>query len=89
MEHVPAPAYFAISSDDHAAWVVATSLIFLIYSILAVVAKILLRINVTSMKSPDIGLVICSVSRRIIKPCYILRYQGSLIDTNSFDHTRV
>lgn len=61
MDNIPGPAYYGISADDHAAWVVTTSLIFLIYSILAVVAKVLIRFNVTSMKAPDICLSVCLV----------------------------
>lgn len=51
------PPYYAVSADNHAAWVVATSIIFLIYSAFAVGGKIVLRFNVTFVKLPDICLI--------------------------------
>lgn len=61
MDEDTAPAYYAISADNHASWVVAASIIFLIYSIIGVVGKILLRINLTYIKTPDICLIVCLV----------------------------
>jgi len=56
-----APPYYAITADNHAAWVVAASIIFLLYSIGAVATKITLKINLTTIKVPDICLIGCLV----------------------------
>jgi hypothetical protein len=47
------PPYFQISSDKHAPWVVVTATVFLIYSVMAVSAKILSRLHLASVKLYD------------------------------------
>ena len=53
MAEVEAPAYFQISPQNHSPWVAVTSVVFLIYSVLAVVAKIVSRLHITGVKLYD------------------------------------
>jgi hypothetical protein len=61
-----APAFQLVSSNNHAAWVVVTSCVFLIFSVVSVVAKILARIHLTKYSVDDTLLLICTVGRRSI-----------------------
>lgn len=55
-EGTPSP-YFTVSSEDHAGWLVVVSIVFLIYSVMGVVGKIILKVNMTSMRNPDFILI--------------------------------
>lgn len=57
MDDQISPPYFAVTPENHSAWIVATSIIFLIYSAMAVVGKITIRINLTQIKLPEIFLI--------------------------------
>lgn len=62
MDTDSAPPYYAITGDNHSAWVIVTSVVFLVYLIMGVAAKIALRINLTSIRAPDICLMAGLVS---------------------------
>ena len=55
-EGTPSP-YFTVNSEDHAGWLVVVSIVFLIYSVMGVVGKIILKVNITSMRNPDFILI--------------------------------
>lgn len=58
---VSAPALYPLLGDNHEAWVVVASIVFFVYSFLAVGAKLLIRHNVVSLQSHDLVLVIGTV----------------------------
>ncbi|KAL0944672.1 uncharacterized protein CTRU02_202559 [Colletotrichum truncatum] len=53
----PAPPFYALREDDKAALVVVTSLIFLIYAVVGIILKLVIRLNITSLKSHDVLLL--------------------------------
>lgn len=52
-----APAYFQISRENHSPWVVVTSITCLVYSLMAVTAKIVSRLQLSAMKAFDLSIV--------------------------------
>lgn len=52
-----APAFYPLTKDDHAALVVVASVVFLIYAILGTITKLLIRLNITSMRDYDYTLL--------------------------------
>jgi len=72
MDTDSAPPYYAVTAENHAAWVVAASIIFLLYNIGAVATKITLRINLTSIKLPDICLIGSLVCPHLFHLCVLL-----------------
>lgn len=57
MSNQPAPPWFRVTEDDHAAWVVVTALSLFIYTCLAIAAKITIRFNSVSLQSHDFVLL--------------------------------
>lgn len=55
-EGTPSP-YFTVSTEDHAGWLVITSIVFFIYSLMGVVGKVVLRASYTTIRSPDYILI--------------------------------
>lgn len=53
----PDPPFYALTGDDQAALVVVASLIFLIYAIVGISLKLIIRLNITSLKSHDVILL--------------------------------
>ncbi|KAK7398668.1 hypothetical protein QQX98_011939 [Neonectria punicea] len=66
-----APPYYALTSDDHAALVVVASIVFLVYAILGTVTKLLIRLNITSMRDYDFTLLVGLVLYFIQTACVI------------------
>lgn len=66
-----APAFHQFTTDDHAAWVVATSYIFIILSIATVAAKILYQFHLRGLKLYD-GLVLIATVR--LRPSIIMPF---------------
>jgi len=79
MDTDSAPPYYAVTAENHAAWIVAASIIFLLYNIGAVATKITLRINLTTIKLPDFCLIGSLVSQHLFYMCVLL-----LISARSF-----
>lgn len=52
-----APAFYPLTKDDHAALVVVASVVFLIYAILGTITKLLIRLNITSIRDYDYTLL--------------------------------
>ena len=52
MNDAAAP-YFPSTGNDHAAWVVAVTITFLVYSIIGVVAKLIYRLRGMALKTYD------------------------------------
>jgi hypothetical protein len=61
-----APAFERMSANNHAAWVVVTSYVLIILSILAVAAKIISRIHISKLPMYDGLIVIATVCLRSI-----------------------
>ncbi|KAM5344335.1 hypothetical protein ACJ41O_012872 [Fusarium nematophilum] len=49
--------FYPLTEDNHAALVVVTAVIFLIYAYLGIIAKLIIRLNITSMKDFDLVLL--------------------------------
>ena len=45
--------YFKVAATNHAAWIVAVTITFLVYAMMGVMAKILYRLRLTAVKSYD------------------------------------
>ncbi|KAK1700094.1 hypothetical protein BDP55DRAFT_532727, partial [Colletotrichum godetiae] len=54
--------FYALTEDDQAALVVVASLIFLIYAIIGISLKLIIRLNITSLKSHDVVLLFATAS---------------------------
>lgn len=52
------PPYFAITERDQSAWVVVVSIVFFIYSLLIVTAKIVIQGRTISLKAFDYMLIV-------------------------------
>lgn len=66
-----APPYYALTSDDHAALVVVASIVFLVYAILGTITKLLIRLNITSMRDYDLTLLVGLVLYFVQTACVI------------------
>ncbi|KAM0430069.1 hypothetical protein ACHAPT_006075 [Fusarium lateritium] len=51
------PPFYPLTEDNHGALVVVTAVIFFIYAVLGIVGKMLIRLNITSMKDFDLLLL--------------------------------
>jgi hypothetical protein len=86
-----APPFYALTDDDHAALVVVAALVFLIYGILAIITKLLIRLNIASMKAHDTVLLAGSIIYLIQTICIIVACNAGLgrhqdvISTESFE----
>ncbi|KAM0490505.1 hypothetical protein ACHAP8_011497 [Fusarium lateritium] len=56
-----APPFYPLTESNHAALVVVTAIIFFIYAILGIVGKMIIRLNITSIKDFDIGLLVSAL----------------------------
>ncbi|KAK1522119.1 uncharacterized protein CCOS01_09831 [Colletotrichum costaricense] len=56
----PDPPFYALTEDDQAALVVVASLIFLVYAIVGISLKLIIRLNITSLKSHDVILLVAT-----------------------------
>ncbi|KAK8112062.1 uncharacterized protein PG998_008519 [Apiospora kogelbergensis] len=75
--HEDAPLY-AVTDDNHAAYVVVPSLIFFAYAIIAVVAKNVLRFKWTTVKLHDIILIISTLLLVAQTACVVLSCDAGL-----------
>jgi hypothetical protein len=57
MGDVPKPPFYPLTEDNRAALVVVAALIFLIYALVGLFVKLLIRLNITSMKDFDVILL--------------------------------
>ncbi|KAF7557382.1 hypothetical protein G7Z17_g711 [Cylindrodendrum hubeiense] len=73
-----APAFYQLSNDDHAALVVVASIVFLVYAILATVTKLLIRLNITSMRDYDYTLLVGLVLYFIQTACVVAACNNGL-----------
>lgn len=65
------PPFFPISADNHSPWVVVTSVVFVVYSILAVVAKIISRVHVNSIAIYDYLIIAATVVAFVQTICMV------------------
>ncbi|KAF4446980.1 hypothetical protein F53441_9451 [Fusarium austroafricanum] len=56
-----APPFYPLTDTNHAALVVITAVIFFIYALLGIVGKLIIRLNITSMKDFDFGLLVSAL----------------------------
>jgi hypothetical protein len=66
-----APPFYPLTDSNHAALVVVTAIIFFIYAILGIVGKLIIRLNITSMKDFDIGLLVSALIYFIQTACVV------------------
>ncbi|KAJ4162036.1 hypothetical protein BFJ63_vAg8492 [Fusarium oxysporum f. sp. narcissi] len=66
-----APPFYPLTESNHAALVVITAVIFFIYAILGIIGKLIIRLNITSMKDFDVGLLIAALLYFIQTACVI------------------
>ncbi|KAH7120360.1 hypothetical protein B0J13DRAFT_649137 [Dactylonectria estremocensis] len=56
-----APAFYALTENNRAGLVVVASIVFLVYAILGTLTKLLIRLNITSMRDYDYSLLFALV----------------------------
>ncbi|GKU05870.1 integral membrane protein [Fusarium langsethiae] len=66
-----APPFYPLTESNHAALVVVTAIIFFIYAILGIIGKLIIRLNITSMKDFDIGLLVAAILYFIQTSCVV------------------
>ncbi|KAI1033868.1 hypothetical protein LB503_011129 [Fusarium chuoi] len=66
-----APPFYPLTESNHAALVVITAVIFFIYAILGIIEKLIIRLNITSMKDFDVGLLIAALLYFIQTACVV------------------
>ncbi|KAF4441127.1 hypothetical protein FACUT_2895 [Fusarium acutatum] len=66
-----APPFYPLTESNHAALVVITAVIFFIYAILGIIGKLIIRLNITSMKDFDVGLLIAALLYFIQTACVV------------------
>ncbi|KAF5985464.1 hypothetical protein FBULB1_2893 [Fusarium bulbicola] len=66
-----APPFYPLTESNHTALVVITAVIFFIYSILGIVGKLIIRLNITSTKDFDVGLLIAALLCFIQTACVV------------------
>ncbi|KAF5602213.1 uncharacterized protein FSUBG_7888 [Fusarium subglutinans] len=66
-----APPFYPLTESNHAALVVITAVIFFIYAILGIIGKLIIRLNITSMKDFDVGLLLASLLYFIQTACVV------------------
>lgn len=71
MDNAYAP-FFEVSSTNHAGWVVITTVTFLVYSIMGVVAKLVSRFQLAALMSYDWSVLLAMVLA-ILQSVWILR----------------
>lgn len=66
-----APPFYPLTESNHAALVVITAIIFFIYALLGIIGKLIIWLNITSMKDFDVGLLIAALLYFIQTACVI------------------
>ncbi|KAF5551300.1 hypothetical protein FMEXI_3418 [Fusarium mexicanum] len=84
-----APPFYPLTESNHAALVVITAVIFFIYAILGIIGKLIIRLNITSMKDFDVVLLIAALLYFIQTACVVAacnhglgEHRGALSDEN-------
>ncbi|EQB43903.1 integral membrane protein [Colletotrichum gloeosporioides Cg-14] len=70
-DHPPAPPFYALKEDDKAALAVVAALVFLIYAIIGITLKLIIRLNITSLKAHDVLLLI-SVALLLVQTTFVI-----------------
>ena len=73
-----APPFYALTNDNHAAVVVVAAVTFLIYAILGIGAKLLIRLNIASLKGHDTVLIAGAVLYFAETVCVIVACNNGL-----------
>lgn len=70
-DHPPAPPFYALEEDDKAALAVVSALVFLIYAIIGITLKLIIRLNITSLKAHDV-LLLMSVALLFVQTTFVI-----------------
>ncbi|KAM0214181.1 hypothetical protein ACHAQI_003805 [Fusarium lateritium] len=73
-----APPFYPLTDDNHAALVVITAIIFFIYAIFGIIGKMIIRLNITSMKDFDILLLAAALLYFVQTACAIAACSNGL-----------
>ncbi|KAM0345092.1 hypothetical protein ACHAPU_006978 [Fusarium lateritium] len=73
-----APPFYPLTEDNHAALVVVTAIIFFIYAVFGIVGKLIIRLNITSMKDFDILLLAATLLYFVQTACVIAASSNGL-----------
>ncbi|KAG5657800.1 hypothetical protein KAF25_007833 [Fusarium avenaceum] len=66
-----APPFYPLTDDNHAALVVITAIIFFIYAMFGIIGKMIIRLNITSMKDFDVLLLAAALLYFVQTTCVI------------------
>ncbi|KAF4460890.1 hypothetical protein FALBO_12326 [Fusarium albosuccineum] len=66
-----APPFYPLTQENHSALVVVTAVIFFIYSLLGIIGKLIIRLNITSMKDFDLVLL-ASTLLYFVQTCCVI-----------------
>ena len=64
-------AFFPISHENHSAWVVVTAVVFLVYAIFGVVAKVVSKLQVSFMKLYD-WLILGAITSAFVQTAFTI-----------------
>lgn len=70
-DHPPAPPFYALKEDDKAALAVISALVFLIYASIGITLKLIIRLNITSLKAHDV-LLLTSVALLFVQTSFVI-----------------
>ncbi|KAF4997503.1 hypothetical protein FGRMN_3867 [Fusarium graminum] len=73
-----APPFYPLAEDNHAALVVVTAIIFFIYAIFGIIGKLIIRLNITSMKDFDVLLLASTLLYFVQTVCVIAACSNGL-----------
>jgi hypothetical protein len=73
-----APPFYPLTDENHAALVVITAIIFFIYAIFGIIGKMIIRLNITSMKDFDILLLAAALLYFVQTTCVIAACSNGL-----------
>ncbi|RFN55663.1 hypothetical protein FIE12Z_60 [Fusarium flagelliforme] len=87
-----APPFYPLTEDNHAALVVVTAVIFLIYAIPGIIGKLIIRLNIKSMNDFDLGSLAAALIYFVQTACVVAACNNGLgehrdaISENGFNH---
>ncbi|WZH45494.1 hypothetical protein QYS62_006554 [Fusarium acuminatum] len=73
-----APPFYPLTDDNHAALVVITAIIFFVYAIFGIIGKMIIRLNITSMKDFDVLLLAAALLYFVQTICVIAACSNGL-----------
>lgn len=78
MSDISKEPFYPLTDDNRAALVVVAAVVFLIYAVIALIIKLLIRLNITSMRDFDIILIAGTVTYIAQTACVVVASNNGL-----------